>query len=217
MVDESAANLSYEEFSRQFLAELDYEREVDNLRRVHASTLDPRAPYSKWGVVVPRVFDDLCTNKVITMEYLPGPKFEEEARRQLALLGIDSKGGIRSVVQKAHQNTTEHELALSPADASTWGDTMSRILRSIMSVDSMFTIARFARRVALWSTATAVQGVRVATALYVAPESWTTWADEREHSILQAERENWTQDAIVALLDVHGYQILNQGLFSECI
>ncbi|KAL7535268.1 hypothetical protein ACHAWF_005113 [Thalassiosira exigua] len=218
VVDESAARLSYDEFSRQFLAELDYEREAENLRRVHASTLDPRAPYAKWGVVVPRVFDDMCTEKVITMTYLPGPKFEEEARRQLALLGIDSRGGMRSVVRKAHRDATQpgeaDELASSPARSSSWGSATTRILGTLVSVDSMFSVARFARRAALWSTAAAVRGVWAASALSLAPASWTAWADERQHSILQAERWNWTQEAVTALLDVHGYQVLNQGLFN---
>ena len=59
LVDESASKMSYEEFSRQFLSELDYEREKDNLKQVYQSSMDPEAPYMKKGVVIPQVFDEL--------------------------------------------------------------------------------------------------------------------------------------------------------------
>ena len=72
--DEDSANLSFEEFSRQFLAELDYDRERYNLKTVYESSLNPEAPYQKRRIVLPRVFDDYCTGKVITMTYVPGPK-----------------------------------------------------------------------------------------------------------------------------------------------
>ena len=89
VVDESSATLSYEEFARQFLSELDYTNEMHNLKLVHQSSLDPNAPYKRQRVVLPRVFEELCTDQVITMSYLPGKKFEEETKRQLSLLGID--------------------------------------------------------------------------------------------------------------------------------
>jgi predicted unusual protein kinase regulating ubiquinone biosynthesis (AarF/ABC1/UbiB family) len=102
VVEESSARLSYEEFARQFLAELDYERECQNLKAIYQSTLDPEAPYQKRGVVVPQVFDELCTKQVITMTYLPGPKLQAEAQRQLQRLGIDTtssqEGALRRLV-----------------------------------------------------------------------------------------------------------------------
>mmetsp|Transcript_34305 Transcript_34305/g.82953 ORF Transcript_34305/g.82953 Transcript_34305/m.82953 type:complete len:620 (+) Transcript_34305:141-2000(+) len=223
LVDETSSKLSYEEFSRQFLAELDYARETENLKLVYRSSLDPNAPYMKRGVVIPRVFDELCTNRVITMTYFPGPKFEEEARQQLKVLGIDTKGGIRSLVKEAHDNTTNinagsnnvgGELALSPESHSSWKSKISRVAENLVSVDMIFSIVRFTRRVTLWSTAAAVKSIQAVSVLPIVPSDWKTWADERQNAIQQAERWGWTQEAITALLDVHGYQILNQGLFN---
>ena len=217
-VDETAFRLSYDEFSRQFLAELDYEREKENLQAVYASSLDPRAPYLKRGVVVPRAFDDMCTKQVITMTYLPGPKFEEEAKAQLALLGIDTKRGVQSVVKETHGYTTSSassdsdsavgdEQALSLENTSTWKLTLSRIVGNFVSIDSVFSIVRFGRRIMLWSTAATVKSIRAASILPVVPSSWITWAEERQNTILQAERWGWTQEAVSTLLDVHGYQV----------
>ena len=221
VVDESAATLSYEEFARQFMAELDYKREKDNLKAVYQSSLDQNAPYIKGGVLIPRVFDDLCTNQVITMTYLPGEKFEQEAKRQLAQLGIDTKRGIRSIVKEAEETTNGSvdigdELALSPDDTPpSWKIRLSRIATNLVSVDSMFSLARFARRIVLWSTAATVKSIQVASILPIVPTNMKNWADGHQNAMQQAERLGWTKDAITTLLDVHGYQILNQGLFSK--
>lgn len=60
LVDEEASKLSFEEFSRQFLAELDYDRERENLQAVYESSLNPNAPYLKRGVVIPKVCSRSC-------------------------------------------------------------------------------------------------------------------------------------------------------------
>ncbi len=227
VVDEAASKMSYEEFSRQFLAELDYETEKENLKEVYQSSLDPKAPYLKRGVVLPRVFDEFCTNQVITMTYLPGPKFEEEVRQQLAFLGIDTKKGIKSIVQDAHrrdvENSTNHtshagmgtELAMSPnKEQPSWKVTASRIIANFISIDSMFSLVRFARLIMVWSTATSVKTIQTAASYNIVPSSWEEWANERQNAITHAAQMNWTQDAVHALLDVHGHQIFNLGLFN---
>jgi len=202
------------------MAELDYKREKENLKAVYQSSLDPSAPYIKGGVLIPRVFDDLCTNQVITMTYLPGEKFEEEAKRQLTQLGIDTKREIREIVKEAEETTGSvdigDELALSPDDTPpSWKIRLSRIATNLVSVDSMFSLARFARRIMLWSTAATVKSIQVASVLPIVPAKMKNWADGHQNTVQQAERLGWTKDAITTLLDVHGYQILNQGLFSK--
>ena len=88
--DELSARMSYEEFSRQFLSELDYRLERNNLEQIYSSALEANTPYqkNKIKIVIPKVIPQLSTDKVIAMSYLEGPKIEEEARRQLASLGI---------------------------------------------------------------------------------------------------------------------------------
>lgn len=221
LVDETASKLSYEEFARQFLAELDYTREKENLQKVYESSLDPNAPYIQKGVVLPRVYDELCTKQIITMTYLPGPKFEEEAKRQLAFLGFDTKKGIRSVVNRAHEDTTntgidkqqeaEGEL-LEKVAPSIWRRTATRIGTTFVSVDAMLSLVRMLRKAVMWSTVAAVKSIQIASPLL--PTNWKEWAKERELVLLQANTLDWTKDAVYALLDVHGYQILNQGLFN---
>lgn len=233
VVDESSATLSYEEFARQFLSELDYTNEMNNLKSVYESSLDPNAPYARQRVVLPQVFEELCTDQVITMSYLPGRKFEEETKRQLSLLGIDTKKSFRSIVKESGENVTDglegergdgmsitsssssQALALSTKQPRPkWKTNLTNLMRNLVSVDLLFTIARFTRRIAFWSQSTTVKWIQLASSLRIVPVGWKTWADERQNDILQSMTLDWTEDAVHTLLDVHGYQILNQGLFN---
>lgn len=218
VVDKSAANLSYEEFSRQFLAELDYQQERKNLQEVYYSSLDESAPYIRRGVLLPKVFPDLCTKQVITMTYLPGPKFEEEARKQLTALGIDTDRGIRSVLDDTEDAAGELRVesikSSSSESTSMWKTNMAERLGRYVGVDNLLFLVRLSRQIFLWSTAAAVKSIRVASKLSLVSEPILRWAKDHESAQSQAEMLDWTKDAIDALFDVHGYQIFNQGLFN---
>jgi aarF domain-containing kinase len=227
VVDESSAKLSYDEFSRQFLAEFDYEKERSNLQEVYESSLNPAAPYIKRHVVIPKVYEELCTKKIITMTYLPGPKLEEEAKRQLALLGIDTSKGIESIVRDAAKEASNPEddesgelvrrvtkrldsLSKSPFS---WKVTTSRIVGQVFGVDSILWAVRFARRLLLWSQAAAVASIQ-AVPRAVVPQTLGSWADLHRTAAAQAERLNLTEAWLDALFDVHGHQVFNLGLFN---
>jgi len=211
VVDESAARLSYDEFSRQFIAELDYEQERRNLQQIHASSLDPMAPYQKHGVVVPRVYPELCSSKVITMEYLPGPKLEEEARRQLKAVGIHTKNGLldtlRDHASDAPDSSSPTGTAIddSPKSKSWQSSAMTNVASKFVSVNSFLWTVRMTRRILLWTTAVAVQCVQTTSSLV--PSSWKQWADAHTNVQEQAQRLALTKEWIDALFDVHGYQV----------
>jgi predicted unusual protein kinase regulating ubiquinone biosynthesis (AarF/ABC1/UbiB family) len=243
VVDESSARLSFEEFSRQFLAELDYERECQNLQEVYQSSLDPTAPYMRRHVIMPKVFRELCTKKVITMTYLPGPKLEAEARRQLALLGIDmsnTNGGLEKIVRdaaKEAENPDEPESGelvrrvtvkmdadsnsnsnsppgrSKPKSPFSWKLTASRMMGDVLGVDSILWAVRMVRRLVLLSQAAMVTSIRTAPTAVV-PPTWASWAEAHRTASAQAARLNLTKDWLDALFDVHGHQIFNLGLFN---
>ena len=222
VVDESAANMSFEEFARQFLAELDYEAERHNLQEVYNSSIQPNSPYMKRGVVVPKVFNDYCTKRVITMTYLPGPKLEEEARRQLEMLGIDTKKGVHSIVRDVTKEApvteeradgTEIKPLKHPVSANTsWTITISKLFTRVVGVDSILWAVRLGRRLLLWSTAAAVATVRFGSPVF--PLDWVEWTKSHEMAAKQAERLALTESWIDALFDVHGHQIFVLGLFN---
>lgn len=239
VVDETAANLSFNEFSRQFIAELDYDQERQNLEEIYQSSIDPTSPYQRRGVVVPRVYKDYCTSKVITMSYLPGPKLEEEARRQLEALGIDTKKGLRGLVKapiKEQSTTTNNNTSSPPVlteavtdenncqviTQTTKASDLKRMLAQLggklVSVDSLFGAIRVARRVQLWCTVATVKSIDLLSALPLAgsllPVNIQIWADEHGTAVQQAKRLKLTKDWIDALFDVHAHQIFNLGCFN---
>jgi aarF domain-containing kinase len=235
VVDESSSKLSYEEFSRQFLSELDYKMERQNLQEVYESSLDKDAPYIKRGVEIPKVFPELCTSQVITMSYLPGPKFEEEARKQLESLGINTSRGVRSIIREETKNEEESNFAsrrssnkylvgsfssssskTTSASNNSWMMKFAENMGTFVGVDNILSLIRLARKALLWSTAAAVRGIQVAsnTSTMIVSPAWLEWAKNHENAASQAEMLEWTNDAIDALFDIHGYQIFNQGLFN---
>lgn len=154
------------------------------------------------------------------MTYLPGPKFEEEAKKQLEMLGINTKQGIRSVVKqtaKSHESEEKSKdgtLIMGGERSTSWKSTLSRIIGQFVSVDSIFSMVRFARRVVIYCQATAATGIKAASFLSIVPPKLEIWANAHQNAMLQAARLDWTEDAVYALLDIHGYQIFNQGLFN---
>jgi aarF domain-containing kinase len=235
VVEESSAKLSYAEFSRQFLSELDYQQERQNLEEVYESSLDHNAPYIRRGVIIPKVFPQLCTKRVITMSYLPGPKFEEEARKQLESLGVDTSRGMREVVKESvnemsvgdevdRDKVTEF-ISISSSKPATKISSNSWIVKvieastnnaiKIVGMDNLLFLVRLSRKLVLWSTAAAVRTIRIASErLSLVPEKLDEWAVKHESAASQARMLEWTNDAIDALFDVHGYQIFNKGLFN---
>ena len=233
VVDESSSKLSYEEFSRQFLAELDYKMERQNLQEVYESSLDKDAPYIKRGVEIPKVFPELCTSQVITMSYLPGPKFEEEARKQLESLGINTSRGVRSIIREETKNQEESDFpsrrssnkslvgsfsssSSSSSSKTSWMMKFVENMGTFVGVDNILSLIRLARKALLWSTAAAVRGIQIAsnTSTMIVSPAWLEWAKNHENAASQADMLEWTNDAIDALFDIHGYQIFNQGLFN---
>ena len=232
VVDESSSKLSYEEFSRQFLAELDYKMERQNLQEVYESSLDKDAPYIKRGVEIPKVFPELCTSQVITMSYLPGPKFEEEARKQLESLGINTSRGVRSIIREETKNEEESDFPIrrssnkslvgsfssssSSSSKTSWMMKFAENMGTFVGVDNILSLIRLARKALLWSTAAAVRGIQIAsnTSTMIVSPAWLEWAKNHENAASQADMLEWTNDAIDALFDIHGYQIFNQGLFN---
>jgi len=237
VVDENAANLSFNEFSRQFIAELDYDQERRNLEDIYSSTLDPTSPYQRRGVVVPHVYKDYCTSKIITMSYLPGPKLEEEARRQLEALGIDTKKGLRGLVKPPIKDATNDEnlpsgqpvaaelvtkddksFNQSNSNSSSLTEKLAKVGRKVISVDSLFGTVRMAQRIRLWWTAATVTLIEFLSSTPLAgslvPATVTTWATKHSSAAQQGKRLKLTKDWIDALFDVHGHQIFNLGCFN---
>ena len=240
VVDGDSATMSFEEVSRQFLSELEYDLERSNLNTVHESSLDPSAPYIKNKVVVPKVYHELCSNKIITMSYLPGPTMELEAKRQLEMLGIDTSGGIAQIIRDAAKKAAENPSNESPTELvrrvthksdldESKGKShqhsrrshqlksrrlsASKFFGNILGVDSILWTIRLMKRMYLLSQAALVKS------LGVVPKGWIStglqeWKESHETASLQAYRLGQIESWCSALFDVHGHQVFQLGLFN---
>jgi aarF domain-containing kinase len=228
VIDKESSQMSFDEFSRQFLSELDYEKEKNNLHAVYESSMDPKAPYLKHNVIIPKVFDELCTGKIITMSFIPGVTMEAEAKRQLELLGIDTSGGIAQIVKNAARDAAEQ-----PNDASSgeltrrvttrvdqkkrsplsWKMSASKFVGRFVGVDSILWSIRTGKKLMLWYQATLVATIQRVPKYFVS-SSWDEWAELHSTAAAQAARLGEIDGWCRALFDVHGHQILNLGLFN---
>mmetsp|Transcript_27019 Transcript_27019/g.76299 ORF Transcript_27019/g.76299 Transcript_27019/m.76299 type:complete len:655 (+) Transcript_27019:202-2166(+) len=228
VVDGDSARMSFDEFSRQFLSELDYDRERRNLQAVHRSSLDPGSPYRKHNVVIPRVYEDFCTSKVVTMEYLPGPTMEAEARRQLQLLGVDTSGGVARLVRdaandavKQPNDTASGELVRKLTKGRTpgrwssfsWKAAAPGMIGRLVGFDSILWAIRGLKRLLLLTQAVAVTSINCIPKVLV-PSGLAEWADAHRSAAAQADRLGQIEAWCRALFDVHGHQIFQLGLFN---
>ena len=217
VVDETAARISFDDFARQFIAELNYVTEAVCLQETYESStslLIPNNPYRKHGVVVPHIYPHLCTEKVITMSYLEGPKLEQEARQQLEALGIDTSQGIGGLVRAAARKR-EDELSdddMIPPVQMSWIVGVGQRVGKLVGVDTILWTIRNTRRIWLWSSAMTARTLGLVAPIL--PEDWNVWRESHILAYNQARRLAMTGKWIDALLDVHGYQIFQQGLFN---
>jgi aarF domain-containing kinase len=233
-VDEGPATLSYDEFSRQFMAELDYVQERRNLEDVYAST----ASRFSGKVVIPDVVDALCAERVITMTYLSGPKLEEEAKRQLAALGVDVKRGVKEMVQEAadKRDADVHGILSSSVfeeDASAGasagagagagvgagavGNTggAAGYVVSLLGPDRMLWLARTARITAEYGKGWAAYTVTLCSSVGLASDGWAHWATQitAQASARGGSGSN-AQVWMDTLFEVHGHEIFCTKVFN---
>lgn len=83
-----------EELKRQALEELDYVQEGKNIMDVYHGLM----PVFAKQVAVPRLLEPLSSSRVLTMTFLEGPKLEEEALRQLKMVGVSFEEGLREKI-----------------------------------------------------------------------------------------------------------------------
>lgn len=77
----------YESFAAGSYSELDYEQEAANQKRFQKELLERKVP-----VVIPHVYDDHTTEKVITSQWIDGVKLADSSKeriRQLIPVGVE--------------------------------------------------------------------------------------------------------------------------------
>eukprot|EP01052_Picozoa_sp_SAG31_P006787 SAG31_NODE_316_length_17841_cov_33.716154_7_plen_496_part_00 len=159
---------AFEEFSRQFMVELDYKAERGHIEEIHRTVMRRFSHV----VAVPEVIPERCTDSVLTMTYLPGPTLDTEVRRQQAAAGLPADpvraaGGIRAMLQQDGNHhhhlagndsssdcqDTVHDssgtaLTGEPRNRSGWLLKLALGVVSVVGVDTGFAVLRQSRQLA---------------------------------------------------------------------
>jgi aarF domain-containing kinase len=204
------------EFKKQFSAEFDYEREVRDMQDI-GDSLRKHPKFSK-SVCVPEPIEGLCTGRVITMTYLPGPTLEAKASALLKSVGINLREGVKSVISKqekgdggAAQNNAKDDLFLAKPSAG--GGVARRFVR-LIGPDNALRLWRFAdfvkreifERFSTWVT---LDVIRVD-----AGGHWGTWAAKKRAEINEIAALSYVGEWCHTLIQVHGYEIFSSGIFN---
>lgn len=220
VVDQNAAQLSFQEFSRQFLLELDYLNETKNIQTIHAASV-ASGTYQKHGVKVPEVYPEYCTDKIITMEYLDGKKLEETALQQLESLGM--KRSLKNLVRNAKTTPVDNRDIPSPtslvtnannsSSSTSWTMYAAQWMGKAIGVDTILWSVRWAKQAWLYSQLGVVASIQWLQMVW-APPILVSWADRHRHVYEQTQVLNVTKEWVDALMDVHGHQIFVDGCFN---
>ena len=186
---------AFSEFESQLALELDYRQELRNLSSIHDAVMPRYAD----RVAVPRAHPAMCTERVLTMEYLPGPKLEADMRRQMERLGvrIDDNESIREWLQRLDASNQPAEEA-EEAAAEGGGSRLGRLAARVLGVDLMLYVMD--KALSLRSGRSAADGAVGGVA---------GGAGGRTQAELRA--------CLASLVEVHGYEMFVSGLFNaEC-
>lgn len=174
---------AFEEFEKQLALELDYRAELANLTAI----FDAIMPTFADRVTVPRAHSTLSTGRVLTLEYLPGPKLEGEMRRQMAELGmrVDESESMRDWIQRLEAQTTQPATEADDDEREPWRAWLGRVGARVVGIDA---------------------------ALWVVGKVLATGGAAGGAGGLRSQEELRT--CLHSLVEVHGFEIFVHGLFN---
>ena len=207
-----------QEFSNQFMAEFDYEREVRDMQDI-GDSLREHPTFSK-SVCVPEPITGLCTGRVITMTYLPGPTLETKASALLKSVGVNLRESVKSVIKKGEIGDSEAVGGGNSVEDSQWDESptkSSSVVRGLLRLigpNNALRLWRFAdyikrevfERFSVW-IALDIMSVDV-------NGSWGTWAAMKRTEISEIAALSFVSEWCQTLLQVHGYEIFGGGIFN---
>eukprot|EP00035_Acanthoeca_spectabilis_P039285 m.60802 g.60802 ORF g.60802 m.60802 type:complete len:421 (-) comp9528_c0_seq2:547-1809(-) len=214
MIDqrEDTAVKYFNEIRETSMRELDYLQERRNLEALR-NTAGVRYAGK---ICIPDTIPHLCTDKIITMEFLEGPKLEEEVLRRLLAVGVDrGTTSVRSFFSEKAEKLQEVESrAASLAKDSYWAGAFSRAA-AMIGPQTLLWIARrvqHARDLAVW---TACSAVDAADWLGVASTSHKEWVHDAQLDLSTRRTEAETREFLDVLLDVHGHEVFQCPLYNS--
>eukprot|EP00040_Diaphanoeca_grandis_P013955 m.70541 g.70541 ORF g.70541 m.70541 type:complete len:546 (-) comp24239_c0_seq2:163-1800(-) len=196
-VDGPSVQSSYKELEVQYLAELNYEEEVKNLKEISDSVKEAY----KGRVAFPEALPHLSSKHVITMTFLAGPKLEDEMNRRLKRLGIETNTDIRSILNSKPNVNPKTKDTVEMVDAE---------LTTDRSGNYSSAVGYYA--VALLGPAQTLRLIRNCEWMYTSIATQLGYFSEIDATAIGFQGSE--KKLIDTLLDVHGYEIFRTKLFN---
>jgi aarF domain-containing kinase len=149
--------VSLEEIERQFLTEFDYQLEALNLNEIRNNLF----PFWSDKVIVPKPFLDLCTKRVLVMEFVPGRKVSDIFNEYIEMLAAKNGKSVTEIKSVLRDHLMKQ--GLSHTGLRKWSDRFLNIGTWILSTVSLGVYKRpeIFNAVALLETAMKVHGHQI--------------------------------------------------------
>jgi len=207
----------FDEFSKQYLTELDFERERESLETIRNAVM-PRFGHF---VEVPEVDANRCSSRVLTMGYVPGEPLERSVRAALEAAGVDaSRGGLRAWLESQQPGAAPAaDGSVGSAGGGGLGDARSsglrRALMQLVGVDSLLWAYDLALRLRAY-------GLRALATLACTGAKLALLSSERADSLRVASEHSGAAVAVARasvlmsnLFDVYGFELFELGFFNS--
>eukprot|EP00037_Helgoeca_nana_P013217 m.121633 g.121633 ORF g.121633 m.121633 type:complete len:362 (-) comp21903_c0_seq12:5353-6438(-) len=217
--EQESAVKGFNEIKESAMRELDYGQEQSNMEIIRETA---GARY-KSLIDVPRTFPHLCTDQVITMTYIEGPKLEEEVLRRLSAVGIDRQAiTVRSFMADQADKLREAEARVASVAADNswtgawigaWTGVLSRAA-ALVGPQTLLWVARKAQHARDAVVLTVCSVVGLADSVGLAPIDVRGWMVEAQRDLSTRHTEAETRQWLDTLLDVHGFEIFLCPLYN---
>ena len=213
-VDQEELEPILKEFSKQFLNEFDYVAEQNNMVTI-GNAIRANGKFDK-SVVVPRVIESLCTPRIITMTYLPGPTLERRASVLLRRMGVNLRQGV-DVFLKDKESNDKNGGKMGMGQGRPRGGYFGKLALQLFGPNIIFV---------LWGAVDAVVNIWRRTATFLVldvlkispaptiPEAWGSWALRTRRELDELGALSHIHQWLDVLLDVHGFEVFGVGIFN---
>lgn len=149
--------VSLEEIERQFLTEFDYQLEAKNLNEIRNNLL----PFWSDQVIVPKPYLDLCTKRVLVMEFVPGRKVSDIFNEYIETLAMKNEKSVPEMKSILREKLMKQ--GLSHTGWRKWSDNVLKFGTRILSLVSigMYKPPEMFNAVSLLETAMRVHGHQI--------------------------------------------------------
>lgn len=211
-VDTNAAlEASLTEFKKQFLAEFDYEREVTDMQEI-GKALRSHSVFRE-SVTVPEPIEGMCTRRLITMTYLPGPTLESKASRLLQSVGIDLKEGVKAIIkEEGEEPSGRNRINTDNIDRSLYSRITTGVVRFIGPSNALraWRCAEYLKRDVFERFAVWV----LLDVFNYGSGHWHDWAMSKRIEMVEVAALSHVGAWVSTLTKVHGYEIFKLGVFN---